>query len=54
MNGNAVRSSHYPPDRHFLDACDELGLYVLDELGGWHGHYDTEVGQKLVKEMVAA
>ena len=52
LNGNAVRSSHYPPDRHFLDACDELGLYVLDELGGWHGHYDTEVGQKLVKEMV--
>ena len=52
MNGNAVRSSHYPPDRHFLDACDELGLYVLDELGGWHGHYDTEVGSKLVKEMV--
>jgi len=52
LNGNAVRSSHYPPDRHFLDACDELGLYVLDELGGWHQHYDTEVGQKLVKEMV--
>jgi hypothetical protein len=52
LNGNAVRSSHYPPDRHFLDACDELGLYVLDELGGWHGHYDTDVGQKLVKEMV--
>ncbi len=52
LNGNAVRSSHYPPDRHFLDACDELGLYVLDELGGWHGHYDTEVGKKLVKELV--
>lgn len=52
LNGNAVRSSHYPPDRHFLDACDELGLYVLDELGGWHGHYDTAVGKKLVKEMV--
>ena len=52
LNGNAVRSSHYPPDRHFLDACDEIGLYVLDELGGWHGHYDTAVGQKLVKEMV--
>lgn len=52
LNGNAVRSSHYPPDRHFLDACDELGLYVLDELSGWHAHYDTEVGQKLVKEMV--
>ena len=52
LNANAVRTSHYPPDRHFLDACDELGIYVLDELGGWHGHYDTEVGQKLVKQMV--
>ncbi len=52
MNGNAVRSSHYPPDRHFLDACDELGLYVLDELTGWQAHYDTGVGRKLVKEMV--
>jgi hypothetical protein len=52
LNGNAVRSSHYPPDGHFLDACDELGLYVLDELAGWHGNYDTETGQKLVKEMV--
>jgi beta-galactosidase/beta-glucuronidase len=47
LNGNAVRSSHYPPDHHFLDACDELGIYVLDELGGWHGHYDTDIGQKL-------
>jgi hypothetical protein len=52
MNGNAVRSSHYPPDRHFLDACDELGLYVLDELTGWQAYYDTEIGHKLVKEMV--
>ena len=52
MNGNAVRSSHYPPDRHFLDACDELGLYVLDELAGWQAHYDTDIGRKLVKEMV--
>jgi hypothetical protein len=52
MNMNAVRMSHYPPDAAFLDACDELGLYVLDELGGWHAHYDTEVGGKLVREMV--
>jgi hypothetical protein len=52
MNANAVRSSHYPPDQHFLDACDELGLYVFDELTGWQAHYDTEVGKKLVKEMV--
>ena len=52
MNANAVRSSHYPPDRHFLDACDELGLYVLDELTGWQAKYDTDIGKKLVKELV--
>lgn len=52
MNMNAVRMSHYPPDDHFLDVCDSLGLFVMDELGGWHGKYDTEVGSKLVKEMV--
>jgi hypothetical protein len=53
MNANAVRMSHYPPDEDFLDACDELGLYVLDELAGWQRPpYDTEVGKKLVKEMV--
>ncbi len=52
MNMNAVRMSHYPPDEQFLDLCDELGLYVLDELGGWHQCYDTNVGPRLVKEMV--
>ena len=49
---NAVRMSHYPPDERFLDLCDELGLYVLDELGGWQKSYDTEVGRKLVEETV--
>ncbi len=52
MNMNAVRMSHYPPDRHFLEACDEQGLYVLDELTGWQHRYDTEVGRKLVRELV--
>jgi beta-galactosidase len=28
---NAVRTSHYPNDPVFLDICDELGLYVIDE-----------------------
>ncbi|MES2276202.1 MAG: glycoside hydrolase family 2 TIM barrel-domain containing protein [Bacteroidota bacterium] len=52
MNMNAVRMSHYPPDQHFLDVCDSLGLFVLDELTGWQAKYDTEVGRKLVKELV--
>ncbi len=52
MNMNTVRMSHYPPDPEFLNACDELGLYVLDELGGWHGRYNTGVGRILVEELV--
>jgi beta-galactosidase len=28
---NAVRCSHYPNDPRFLEICDELGLYVVDE-----------------------
>ncbi|GGF23489.1 glycoside hydrolase family 2 TIM barrel-domain containing protein [Echinicola rosea] len=52
MNMNAVRLSHYPSDPEFLDACDELGLYVLHELGGWHGHYDENIGMKLVESLV--
>ncbi|GAA3152304.1 glycoside hydrolase family 2 TIM barrel-domain containing protein [Nonomuraea salmonea] len=30
-NVNAVRTSHYPPHPRFLDLCDELGLWVIDE-----------------------
>lgn len=52
MNMNAVRMSHYPPDGHFLDVCDSLGMFVMDELAGWHGNYDTQTGSKLVKEML--
>lgn len=52
MNMNAVRMSHYPPDAHFLDVCDSLGLYVMDELAGWHGMYNDSTGSKLLKEMI--
>ncbi|MFE3828993.1 glycoside hydrolase family 2 TIM barrel-domain containing protein [Streptomyces sp. NPDC059092] len=46
-NINAVRTSHYPPDGRFLDLCDELGLWVVDEcdlethgfhLNDWRGN----------------
>lgn len=53
MNMNAVRMSHYPPDEYFLDICDSLGLYVIDELTAWqYPPYDTPVGEKLAKEMI--
>lgn len=31
LNINCVRTSHYPPTPHFLELCDELGFYVVDE-----------------------
>lgn len=52
MNMNAVRMSHYPPDAHFLDVADEVGLYVIDELTGWQQAYSTKAGIPLVKELV--
>lgn len=52
MNMNAVRMSHYPPDQEFLDLCDSLGLFVIDELTGWQAAYDSVAGRKLVKELV--
>lgn len=29
---NSVRSAHHPASKEFLEACDELGLLVMDEL----------------------
>lgn len=52
MNMNAVRMSHYPPDEEFLDLCDSLGLFVIDELTGWQKAYDTVTARQLVKEVV--
>ena len=32
---NAVRTSHYPQSRHFIEECDRLGLLVFMEIPGW-------------------
>ena len=52
MNMNAVRMSHYPPDQYFLDVCDSMGLFVLNELAGWQDFYDTPTAKRVVRQMV--
>ncbi|MFL1011680.1 glycoside hydrolase family 2 protein [Flavisericum labens] len=51
MNMNAVRF-HYPPDTHFLEVCDSLGLFVLNEVAGWQNGYDTKTGTNIIRETV--
>ncbi|MCY0896481.1 MAG: hypothetical protein OWS03_09365 [Alicyclobacillaceae bacterium] len=52
---NYVRTSHYPQDPAFLDACDELGLLVFMEIPGWQyvGDEDWQSVSVLhVREMI--
>ena len=45
---NAIRTSHNPPAEEFLDLCDELGFYVIDECfdkwksGYYAAHFDSD------------
>jgi len=45
FNFNAVRASHYPNDPYWLDLCDELGLYVIDEANLESHAYYQQVGR---------
>lgn len=49
--GNAVRTSHYPQSKHFLDACDELGLLVFTEAPGWQSIGDEVWQERYAKQV---
>lgn len=39
---NAVRAAHYPQDPAFLEACDELGLVVVECQPGWQNFTNSQ------------
>jgi beta-galactosidase len=41
-NINFVRTSHYPPQARFIELCDELGFYVMDEVAIGKGEEHLE------------
>jgi beta-galactosidase len=38
-----IRTAHYPQDPAFMDACDELGLFVIVATPGWQ-YWNKEAG----------
>src|SRR6185369_12869453 len=51
LHCNIVRTSHYPQSRHVLDACDEMGLLVLEEIPGWQ-HIGDEAWKQIAIDNV--
>ena len=52
LHCNIVRTSHYPQSPAFLDACDEAGLLVLEEIPGWQ-HIGDKAWQDISVDNVA-
>ncbi|MBB3696850.1 DUF4982 domain-containing protein [Flammeovirga yaeyamensis] len=61
MGVNAIRTSHNPPSRELLEACDEMGLIVIDEAfdewkigkieNGYHKYFD-EWHERDLRDMI--
>ncbi|WP_430811004.1 MULTISPECIES: glycoside hydrolase family 2 TIM barrel-domain containing protein [unclassified Carboxylicivirga] len=43
-----IRNAHYPQDPAFMDACDELGLFVIVNTPGWQFWNDDPIFEKRV------
>ena len=55
LSCTAVRTSHYPQSRYFIDECDRLGLLVFMEIPGWQHIGDEEWKKQAcenVREMI--
>lgn len=46
---NYMRASHYPRNERVLDACDELGILVMEEQPFWHGSLRVHHGEQFVR-----
>ena len=45
LNINCIRTSHYPPQPAFIELCDELGFYVLDEADNETHGFASRIGK---------
>lgn len=43
-----IRSAHYPQDPAFMDACDELGMFIIVATPGWQFWNDKPVFEQRV------